>query len=338
MTELGLMRKFKRRGWYFFPGEITTIAFSPDGVQALSGSKADQGSDQNVRLWEVRTGKEICSLKSHRGGVRSVAFSPDGLSAVSAGGSIVKMSGRIYDAAVRLWDLRSQKEVARFGEDMFLTQAVAYTPDGRYVITGSQDKDKSACLRVWDIRTQKEVKRIGEHPAGVHSLCISPSGSHLLTGSFGDFAWPDQTIKMFDIEKGTEIPFINYRGRVNRIAYTPDGSFAIAGGSPTILLDLQTGREVRRYKSPHPYAYPYVHDIAISPDGRRLLTANGGKEEPGAPWEDCTVRLFEIHSGDEICAFSGHKGAVKSVAFSPDGRNALSGDEFGDILFWQMPE
>src|SRR6476646_8924859 len=121
--EYGLVRQFKSRGFYYFKGRINSIAFSPDGRWALSGSETSQGSDQNVRLWEVRSGKELCRLKSHRGGVTSVAFSPDGLYALSGGGCVAKWDELIYDAAIRLWDLRARKEIGRFGADMFLVEA-----------------------------------------------------------------------------------------------------------------------------------------------------------------------------------------------------------------------
>jgi len=52
----------------------------------------------------------------------------------------------------------------------------------------------------------------------------------------------------------------------------------------------------------------------MSPDGRRVLT--GG--------DDHTLRLWDVESGKELKRFEGHKSLVNSVAFSPDGRFALS--------------
>ena len=52
---------------------VTSVAFSPDGSLALSGS-----ADKTVRLWEVATGRPVRVLEGHSGSVFSVAFSPDG--------------------------------------------------------------------------------------------------------------------------------------------------------------------------------------------------------------------------------------------------------------------
>jgi WD40 repeat protein len=52
---------------------VTSVAFSPDGKQVVSGSY-----DKTVRLWDATTGAALQTLKGHSSDVRSVAFSPDG--------------------------------------------------------------------------------------------------------------------------------------------------------------------------------------------------------------------------------------------------------------------
>eukprot|EP00284_Hemiselmis_tepida_P008043 CAMPEP_0174920326 /NCGR_PEP_ID=MMETSP1355-20121228/4327_1 /TAXON_ID=464990 /ORGANISM="Hemiselmis tepida, Strain CCMP443" /LENGTH=109 /DNA_ID=CAMNT_0016165663 /DNA_START=14 /DNA_END=340 /DNA_ORIENTATION=+ len=60
---------------------VNSLAFSPDSKFVASGSgfrvTAAFQSDNSVRIWEVATGREVCSLKGHSGVVFSVAFSPD---------------------------------------------------------------------------------------------------------------------------------------------------------------------------------------------------------------------------------------------------------------------
>jgi WD40 repeat protein len=68
---------------------ITSVAFSPDGKQVVSGS-----CDETVRLWDAATGAPLQTLKGHTNSVSSVAFSPDGKQVVSGS----------YDETVRLWD------------------------------------------------------------------------------------------------------------------------------------------------------------------------------------------------------------------------------------------
>lgn len=81
--------------------------------------------------------------------------------------------------------------------------------------------------------------------------------------------------------------------------------------------------------------------VAFSPDSRWLLTGGGGRHEDwfghneGA---DTTIRLWDISSGREIHKFEGHKGAVMSLQFSPDGRYFLSGSSDATIRLWRLPD
>src|ERR1041385_5573091 len=63
--------------------------------------------------------------------------------------------------------------------------AVAWSPDGRFVLTGSADH--TACL--WEAATGIEIQRFKGHVKPVHSVAFSPDGRSVMTGSF------DQTIR-----------------------------------------------------------------------------------------------------------------------------------------------
>ena len=79
---------------------VESVAFSPDGCRALSGS-----SDGTIRLWDLPAGRELCGLGTED--VFSVAFSPDGRQVLSANA----------DSMVRLWSLpQGPKEKAVDGE------------------------------------------------------------------------------------------------------------------------------------------------------------------------------------------------------------------------------
>src|ERR1700730_13231963 len=83
--------------WAHF-ASVTSVAFSPDGRSALSGSWSSEGEDAVLKLWEVATGKPIRAFTGQSQTVQSVAFSLDGLTALSG-------------SPLRLWDVATGKEL-----------------------------------------------------------------------------------------------------------------------------------------------------------------------------------------------------------------------------------
>src|SRR5581483_5786705 len=98
---------------------VESVAFSPDGKLLVSG-----GFDKAVRLWDLKTGKQLEPLGNHDHTVRSVAFSPDGKSVASAG----------LDQYLRLWKVPGGAEL--FKVDAGYLAAVAFSPDGKWLATG----------------------------------------------------------------------------------------------------------------------------------------------------------------------------------------------------------
>jgi serine/threonine protein kinase len=72
---------------------VRSVAFSPDGRRAASGSM-----DGTIRIWDTATGNEIHVFDRHKGGVNVVKFLADGKRLLSAGD----------DKSIRLWRLPAQ--------------------------------------------------------------------------------------------------------------------------------------------------------------------------------------------------------------------------------------
>jgi DNA-binding beta-propeller fold protein YncE len=153
---------------------VWSLAVTPDGQYVVSGS-----GDKTVRVWDLATGQEVRRFTGHEGSVFSVAVTPDGQYVVSGSrdshGAFVGLGDGARSAAVhgarefghkrrgdarwpirrfgkrgqtvRVWDLATGQEVRRFTGHDGSVWSVAVTPDGRYVVSGSEDKT----IRVWYI-------------------------------------------------------------------------------------------------------------------------------------------------------------------------------------------
>jgi hypothetical protein len=280
---------------------VQSAALSPDGRLAVSG-----GDDEELRVWDVATGKVLRLLKGHSGQIWSVAFSPDGKYILSGGD----------DRTARLWLAADGKEVRRLtGHDDHVNR-VSFSPDGALALTGSDDKT----LRLWQVETGKEVRKLEGHHKGVWGAAFTKDGKTVVSGSL------DKTLGVWDAESGKQRRAIEgHDDGVMSVVVLPDGRHAVSGSNDRTvrLWDLETGKEVRRF-SGHTGA---VLSLALSPDGRRLLS--GG--------QDRTIRLWDVETARELHRFDGHGDEVVSVAFSTDGRLCLSASVDRTVRLWGLP-
>ncbi|MBW6491595.1 MAG: protein kinase [Lentimicrobium sp.] len=280
---------------------VKSVAFSPDGRYALSGSK-----DNTVRLWEISTGNEVRRFEGHTGMIKSVAFSIDGRRVLSGSN----------DETVRLWEISTGKEVKKFDGHQGEVESVAFAPDGGYALSGCSRSIYS--LKLWNIATLKEEKQLEWYSDNVWSIAFSPDGMLALSGS-------DKTIRLWNLETGKTIRwFEGHSNSVLSISFSPDGKYALSGSADhTIRLwTISNGKELRRFEG----HYEAVNSIAFSDDGRYALSGSF----------DNTLRLWFISNGKELLRFDEHEGTVNSVAFSKDCRYALSGSTDNTIRMWEF--
>ena len=278
---------------------VRSVAFSPDGRSALSGS-----NDRTLKLWDVPKGREIRTFAGD-GIITSLAFSPDGRSALSDGGNYT----------LKLWDVATGEEIRTFGAHTSYVIAVAFSPDGRTALSGSLDKT----LKLWDLATGKEIRTFGGHTGNLWSVAFSPDGRSALSGS------ADTTLKLWDVATGNNIrTFTGHTAGVISVAFSPDGGTALSGSFDTTLKlwDLATGKEIRTFAG----HTNWVFSVAFSPDGRSALSGSA----------DTTLKLWDVATGNNIRTFTGHTGEVHSIAFSPDGHNALSGSGDDTLKLWDL--
>jgi WD40 repeat protein len=285
---------------------VTCVRFSPDGTRLASASP----DDQTVRVWDVRTGKEIG--RPLPGTVYALAFSPDGRRLAAGGGDVLATA---KPGTLAVWDVeRGQKVLDCPGHSRFVF-SVAFSPDGKRLASLSADPrgGERGEVKVWDAATGQELASFRGPEDYLQTVAFSPDGRRLLLGGIGE------TVEVVEALTGKQVK--SFRGRVGAFAvFSPDGRQVAAGCADGTLLiwDVESGRQLLTVRAHS----GNVSDLAYSPDGSRLATAGldlfRGKGQ---------VKLWDVSTGKELLALPGQM----SVAFSPDG-HLLAAPAFADWL------
>jgi len=304
-------------------GDVSSVAFSPDGRYVVSGS-----FDDTARVWEGATGKEVARM-AHDGFVVSVAFSPDGKYVISGnqGATTDEMGTAI------VWEATTGREVARTTINNYNLSSVAFSPDGKWAAVAGCDQAsdftfcKKGIVRVWDITTGKEIAHMF-HDDGVNSIAFSPDGTKIVSGS------RDDTVRVWDAATGNELARMTHdafaNGLVWSVAFSPDGKWVASASVDRTarVWDATTGKEIARWTHGDT-----VKNVAFSPDGRYVIS--GGCEEWGE--YDCargSARVWEAATGREVASKT-YDGFIDTATFSPDNKYVASGTGTG-VTVWEI--
>jgi WD40 repeat protein len=195
--------------------KIICLAINPAGTILATGSK-----DNTIKLFDLKSFKELVTLKGHKGHVRSLAFSSDGKFLLSGS----------EDNKVKLWDLDKNIDLITYDGATDYITSVCFSPDNTLVAAGSDDK----YVRVWKIDDGKApIMNFWGHKGKVNSVAFSPDGKFLASGS------SDNTFKLWSIEKQSFIPIrlgmgVNHTKSIKNIAFTRDGRLYTVSEDKTI--------------------------------------------------------------------------------------------------------
>ncbi|HEY6139633.1 MAG TPA: WD40 repeat domain-containing protein [Thermoanaerobaculia bacterium] len=207
------------------PSTVWTIAFSPDGKLLASG-----GNDALVRVWDVERGALLHTLRGHKRIVWNVAFSPDGRTLASGS----------YDFTIRLWDVPSgqQRKVITGHTETVVT--LEYTPDGRLVSGSDDKTARlwdanGNPLRVFE-GSAEHVQALAVSPDGKWLITGGRDKSmlgELAQNFFGDSTSnPGVSMRLWDLESGRLLQtFRGHANDVNDLAFSPDGQWIASASS-----------------------------------------------------------------------------------------------------------
>jgi serine/threonine protein kinase len=149
------------------------------------------------------------------------------------------------------------REVRRFEGHTDRVTSVAFSPDGRYVLSGSDD----ATVRLWTLKTGKQRRRFKSTAREISAVAFSPTG-HYIASAEGK----DKTVRLWRMFLDYSLAYVieAHRWLVSSVTFSPDGNYLLSGGADNTakLWRLKTGEGVRSFVGHK----GWVNSATFSPD------------------------------------------------------------------------
>ena len=282
---------------------ITALAFSEDNTILIS---LDSFGD--IIYWDVETGRKLLDPRN---------VDTYEVAALSQNGSMAA-TGDKSGTQIHLWNTTTGKRrVTLNGHTNFFKegpdedekeadiQAMAFTLDGKTLVSGSEDKT----VQLWNTNGAKRSTLRG-HQGWITTVAFSAKGEIVASGD------TNKEIKVWDVSTSRErATLIGHKNTINSLTFAPEGtspySGCLASGSAdgTIRFwDPETGQELITFTVGHT---EWVKAVAFFVDGTTLASAafNG------------TVEIWSLMTKRELITFTAGQSDLAELAIlSPDGK------------------
>lgn len=324
----------------------TSLSWAPNSTQLASG-----GADGSVVVWNLRAQQRAFKYVGHADAVLSVDFSPDGslLASASKDGSLrlwrptvcvvcccgcfcwfpamPSLSGPsrplTFPFSPRATPSRnhSQGKSETYKPHTSSVQCVAFSPDGRSLVTGGNDKT----LKIFSVSgglSLRFERSLSGHANWVRAAAWSPDSSSLFSGA------EDSTARVWDAATGVCTGVLyDFASPVTCAAWSPDGR-TLAAGSAEGAIKLWDARAPARILIQHYAAHTGgVASVAWHPSGGALLSTGA---------QDGTAKICDVAEGHVLYTVRGHRSAgVPAGAFAPGGDIFATAGGDGAVLIWR---
>ena len=355
-----------RRAWFAADGQFVLAEYGDATVSALPiaggeprelgtlmGKSADgrrfatldAPTDTRVRLWSTAELSRSTSVDSQVVKVIDVEYSPDG-----AALAILSSDNRLI-----LRDIEGGQTAVMSGP----IRSVAFSPDGRRVVTASGD----GTVSIWRVADGATLAVLTAQARSMESAVFSPDGSRVLT-------WGrDATARVWRADgEGEAIVLAGHLRGISSAGFAADGRYVWT------IEGYNEERTVRVWRVPSSEVNrPRVGEIAdrmfaMSADGRSLAVSGGASRDvqvwrPGASgprelrgsgpardiqalafspdggrlavgYADAAVKIFDVEGEGRAIELRGHGGSIQAIAFSPDGTRVITGSSDFTARVW----
>jgi WD40 repeat protein len=283
---------------------------------------------EELRHWEWGRLKYLCSreIKKFNCGLplETLALSPDGEHFAVAG----------WGEEVLIFALNQDQAVLRIKTDATQVFALAFSPDGKRLAIGSNERPNY--LSVWDADTGKRVIGLEGHSDAVVSVAWSSDGKRLLTGSY------DHSARLWDIADGSSKEYLGHDWWVWSASFSPDENrFVTASQDGSVIVwDVNSDTPGPAFTS---HACPALV-ARFSPDGKTI--ASGGYDGRVLVWNPDALRAVNLKGAlagpasnstpDDVVSIVAHSDAVRSIVYSRDGAAILTAGNDNTVRLWDF--
>src|SRR5205823_6371788 len=118
------------------------------------------------------------------------------------------------------WQRQTHQELKTLRGHSGRVYAVAFSPDGQRIVTGSGDQTAKA----WEAGSGKELITLKGHSYAISSVAFSPDGRRIVTGSW------DTTAKVWETASGKELLTLKgHSDAITDVVFSPDGQRIVTG-------------------------------------------------------------------------------------------------------------
>ena len=270
-------------------GWISALVFSPDG-STVSGIKSfrfkrrtrgqfiKEGVSSTLSLWDTHTGDKLSDspVESYFGelpklpGVRNSSSSSTG----AIGGVVFSQNGNMLAAAlnaeqatedyrftVHVWDIPDRKLNLTLKGHTDKVNALAFTPDGKMLASGSDD----GTIQLWDISIGVPTLSLRAGKTG--ALAFSSDGKMLASANNSD------SIQLWDVTTGRQWTSLkSENGYITVLAFSTDGKILASGDryGSIQLWDVATGNKLSTIKG----HVDWVNALVFSSEDKTLVSGS----------------------------------------------------------------
>jgi WD40 repeat protein/serine/threonine protein kinase len=241
---------------------------------------------------------------------RAAAVSADGRIAVTDGGR--GETGKM----LQVWDLPTATCLRTLSGHTRQVNAVAVSPGGGIVISGSDD----CTVRAWDAPGRKCLQVMTGHTQRVNRVAIS-ADSRIAVSSGGD-----QSVRVWDVPSGACLHTLTgHVGEVRSVAVSATGRVAVSGGADRTVRvwDVHIGANTHNLMG----HTGQVDSVAVSADGRTAASCSAA---------DNSLRVWDLASG--ACVRNLNSRWVFRVAIAVDARIAFSRSMDETVRVWDLAD